>query len=109
MILCPVFVRKKHSYSDFDKKFIDTLNKHAPKKFKTFWGNQKPDINKTLRKAIMKRSHLKNKANKTWNAVDILNYKKQRNYVVKLNKSVWKGSFWYVKPWKRFKTILEKL
>ena len=27
---------KKHNYSDFDKKFIDTLNKHAPKKFKTF-------------------------------------------------------------------------
>ena len=33
----------------------------------------------------MKRSQLKNKANKTRNATDILNYKKQRNYVVKLN------------------------
>ena len=98
MILCPVFVRKKHNYSDFDKKFIDTLNKHAPKKFKTFWGNQKPDINKTLRKAIMKRSHLKNKANKTWNAVDILNYKKQRNYVVKLNNQCEKDNFDTLNP-----------
>ena len=57
--------QEKHDYSDFEKKFINTLNKHAPKKIKTFRGNQKPHINKTLRKAIMKRSQLKNKANKT--------------------------------------------
>ena len=35
----------------------------------------------------MKRSRLKNKANKTKNHRDISNYKKQRNYVVKLNRS----------------------
>ena len=34
----------------------------------------------------MKRSKLKNKANKTKNPSDIKNYKKQRNYVVQLNK-----------------------
>ena len=33
----------------------------------------------------MKRSQLKNKANKTNDPKDILKYKKQRNYVVKLN------------------------
>ena len=33
----------------------------------------------------MKRSRLKNKANKTRKAVDIFNYKKQRNLVVKIN------------------------
>ena len=33
----------------------------------------------------MKRSQLKNKANKTQNAIDVSNYKKQRNDVVKLN------------------------
>ena len=43
-------------------------------------GNRKPHINKTLRKAIMKRSQLKNKANKTKDLKDILKYKKQRNY-----------------------------
>ena len=53
--------QEKYDYSDFEKKFIDTLNKHAPKKIKTFRGNQKPHINKTLRKAIMKRSQLKTK------------------------------------------------
>ena len=39
-----------------------------------------------LRQAIMKRSRLKNKANKTKNHLDIRNYKKQRNIVVNLNK-----------------------
>ena len=34
----------------------------------------------------MKRSKRKNKANKTKNPTDIRNYKKQRNYVVNLNK-----------------------
>ena len=66
---------EKHDYSDFEKKFTDTLNKHAPKKIKTFPGNQKPHINKTLCKAIMKRSQLKNRASKTRNATDILNHK----------------------------------
>ena len=59
-------------YSKFEKEFIDTLNKHAPKKTKLFRGNQKPHVNKVLRSAIIKRSRLKNKANKTSKAVDIL-------------------------------------
>ena len=62
-----------------------TLQKHAPKKTKIFRGNHNPHINKTLRKAIKKCSQLKNKANKTKDPKDILKYKKQRNYVVKLN------------------------
>ena len=59
----------------------------------TFRGNQKPHINKTLRKAIMKRSQLKNKANKTQNATDVSNYKRQRNYIVKLNNQCKKDHF----------------
>ena len=66
---------------------MKTLNKHAPKKTKIFPGNHKPHINKTQRKAIMKRSQLKNKANKMTDPTDILKFKKQRNYVVKLNQS----------------------
>ena len=53
-----------------------------PKKTKIFRGNHNPQ---TLRKAIMKRSQLKNNANKTKDPKDILKCKKQRNYVVKLN------------------------
>ena len=55
------------------KEFIDTLNKHAPKKTTLFRGNEKPHVNKELRSAIMKRSRLKTKANKTRKAVDIFN------------------------------------
>ena len=54
-----------HDYSDFEKTFVETLNKHEPEKIKTFRGNLKLHINKTLHKAIMKRSQLKNKKNKT--------------------------------------------
>ena len=58
----------------------------------------KPHISKTLCKAIMKRSQLKNKADKTRNATDILNYKKQRNYVVKLNNQCEKDHFDRLNP-----------
>ena len=64
---------------------MKTLNKNAPKKTKIFRGNHKRHINKILRKAIMKRSQLKNKANKTKDPKDTLKYKKQSDYVVKLN------------------------
>ena len=49
----------KNNYLEFEKNFVETLNKHAPKKTKIFRGNHKPHINKTLRKAIMKRSHIR--------------------------------------------------
>ena len=55
----------KNNYLEFEKNFVETLNKHAPKKTKIFPENHKTHINKTLRKAIMKRAQLKNKANKT--------------------------------------------
>ena len=72
-------------YSEFKNKLIDTLNKHASKKTKLFRSNQKLHVNKVLRSAIIKRSRLKNKANKTRKAVDIFNYKKKRKSVVKMN------------------------
>ena len=77
-------VGKNVDYSKFEKEFTDILNKHAPKKTKLFRGNQKPHVNKVLRSAIMKRSRLKTKANKTRKAVDIFNNKKQHNLVVKI-------------------------
>ena len=53
--------------------------------YRTLQGNHKPHINKTTRKAIMKRSQLKNEENKTKDAKDTLKYIKRSNYVVKLN------------------------
>ena len=49
-------------------------------------GNQKPHVDKNLRKAIIKRSELKSKASRTKRPKDILDYKKQQNLVVRLNK-----------------------
>ena len=77
---------------------MEILNKHAPKKTKIFGGNHKPRIKKRLRKAIMERSQLKNKANKTKDPKDILKYKKQRNYVVKLNNQSMREHFDSLNP-----------
>ena len=57
------------------------------KKKKVLRGNEKPHMNKKLRRAIMKKSKLKNKANKTKHPLDIMYCKKQRNYVTKLHKT----------------------
>ena len=54
--------QEKHDYLYFEKIFIDTLNKHTTKKIMTFRG---------IQKTIMKRSQLKNKANKTRNTIDV--------------------------------------
>ena len=55
---------------------VSSLNKHAPEKKKVLRGNEKPHVNKNLRHAIMKRSKLKIKTNKTKHSHDILNLKK---------------------------------
>ena len=77
---------KNIDYSKLEKEFINTLKKQAPKKIKLFRSNQKPHANKALCSAVMKKSRLKNEANKTSKAADIFNYKKQRNLVIKINK-----------------------
>ena len=75
----------KH-YENFEKTFVNVLDAHAPRKTKVLRGNHKPHVDKNLREAIMKRSKLKNKANRTKLQEDIAKYKKQRNLVVKLNR-----------------------
>ena len=74
------------TFTSFENNFVNVLNQQAPKKSKVFRGNQKPHLNKSLRAAIMKRSRLKNKADKSQLPADLFKYKKQRNLVVKLNK-----------------------
>ena len=60
------------------KKTIYILEKHAPKKT--------PNFNKILRKQMMTRSCLKNKANKTKTPSDIVKFKRQRSLVSNLSK-----------------------
>ena len=75
-----------NSYDSFEQCFSSKLNEYAPKKTKWVRGNNKSHMNKFLRRAIMKRSKLKNNANETKHPVDIKMCKKKRNYVVGLNK-----------------------
>ena len=77
----------RNSYDEFESAFITALDKHALNRKKWLRGNNKPHITKPLRQAIMKRSKLENKTNKTKLITDVRNYKKQRNYVVNLNKN----------------------
>ena len=59
-----------------------------PEKSKNLRENHKLLYNKNLTKAIMKRSRLRNKANKSKDPVDIANSKNQRNLVVSLNRQL---------------------
>ena len=81
------------NYSDFNNEFKEILNHHAPIKQTKVCGNTKPHINKALRKEIMKRSRLKNKANKSGKEDDKRLYKIQRNKVTKLNNKLKKTYF----------------
>ena len=55
--------------------FISILYKHAPKKTKNLRGNLRLHFNKNLRKQIIIRLCLKNKANKSENPSDIVKFK----------------------------------
>ena len=56
-------------------------------------GNHKPHVPKTLRLAIMKYSHLKNKAISLSYPAFIKNYKKQQKLATKLKKQFEKRMF----------------
>ena len=70
------------------KRFCENAKQNAPLKTKVIRRNHKSFITKNLRKAIMKRSALKKRANISNNPEIIKLYKKQRNYVVDLSRKV---------------------
>ena len=75
----------------------------AQEKKKWVPGNTKPDANKQLHSAIMKRSRLENKTNKNKCRDDIINYKKQRSIVVKFIKKLKFKYFSKYDPYKQAK------
>ena len=79
---------EKINYTEWEKDFVKTLNKHAPTKKKVIRGNHKSFITKNLRKAIMKQSALKKRANISNNPEITKLYKTQRNCVVNLSRKV---------------------
>ena len=88
----------KQNYEDFENSFENILNKHAPQKKKIARANEKPFMNKKLKKAIATRSRLRRKANKTGNTTDLENYKLQRNYITNLNRKVQKEYYKQLNP-----------
>ena len=78
--------------------FEQTLNLHAHVKEKFIRGNNKPHVTKELRKAIMKRSHLKHVAIKSGCPEDMSLFKKQRNLVINLNKTTKRAFFNKIEP-----------
>ena len=73
------------SFTEWEKDFVKTLNKHAPLKMNVIQGNHKCFITKIFRKTIMKESALKKRENTSNNPEMIKLYKKQRNYVANLS------------------------
>ena len=71
-------------YSGFQSIFTQVLYNYAPTKKKFIRFNNSPFMTKTLRKAIMHRSKLKNIYNKKRTDDSWANYKKQRNFCVNL-------------------------
>ena len=74
------------------------MNNYTPIKTSKVRGNTKPHVNKNHRKEIMKRSNLKNIANKSGKTEDKKRYKIQRNVVTKLNKKLKKAYFKEKRP-----------
>ena len=81
------------NYDEFEEIFLEVLNKHAPFKKKILRANDKPYMTKTLRKAIMRRSALKNRYNRDRTTETEKAFKKQKNYTNRLLKKEKKKYF----------------
>ena len=81
------------AYNNLIITLKNTLAVHAPIKHRLIRGNQAPFINKTLSRAIMHRSKLRNKYNKSKSTFDWIAWKNQRNLCVKLRRQAIREHF----------------
>ena len=81
------------NFEEFFDTFLATLNEHAPLKKKKIRYNHQVFMSKTLRKAIMKRSKLRNTFNKKRSSENWRSYKRQRNICSNILKSTKKTLF----------------
>ena len=81
------------NYTDFSKLIKTLLDKHAPSKIRIIRANEVPYMTKTLRKAIMTRSRLKNTYHKIPTSSNWKIYKNQRNLCVTLNRKTKQAFF----------------
>ena len=75
-----------NTYSQFHGIYLDVLEQHAPMKKKVYRANHKPYMTKDVRKAIMRKSALKNKYHRDRLPELEVAYKKQKNYTRRLIK-----------------------
>ena len=85
-------------YDNFIKTFVTVLDKHAPIKKKYLRANHANFVTKQLRKAIMKRSKLRNDFLKDRNDASQSAYRKQRNLCVTLLRKAKKQYFSNLEP-----------
>ena len=85
-------------YDNFIKTFLTVLDKHAPIKKKYLRANHANFVTKQLRKAIMKRSKLRNDFLKDRNDASQSAYRKQRNLCVTLLRKAKKQYFSNLEP-----------
>ena len=76
------------NYGTLDSVVETVLNVHAPIKEKYDRANDRPFMAKTLRKAIMLRSSLRNKYNKNKTEENERTFKKQRNWCVQVLRNI---------------------
>ena len=78
------------TYADYQvlhSTIESVVQEHAPLKQRMVRGNDKPHVKAEMRKAIMKRTRLKKRANKTGKKEDLKKYKQQRNLIVNMNRN----------------------
>ena len=88
----------------FNTTVLKIFDNEAPIKMKNVRANEAPFMNRTIKKAIMKRSRLRNKFLKNPTNENNLNYKRQRNLCVTLLRNE-KRIFLSILTRKRFLTI----
>jgi len=74
------------NYQLFHSVTETVLQKHAPLKQRVIRGNNKPQLKSDLRKAIMTRTRLKDRATKSGSEEDYKKYERQRNVIVGMNR-----------------------
>ena len=82
-----------YSYAQFSLTFESVLSIHAPFKQRKVRGTQMPFKTKSLRQAIMRRSRLFNVFAKSKKRSDWEDFRKQRNYCVRLRNQARKAYF----------------
>ena len=85
------------NYQVFHSVTETVLQKHAPLKQRVIRGNNKPHIKSALRKAIMTRTRLKNRAAKSGSEEDYKKYKRQGNLIVSMNRKAKRDFYHSVK------------